>query len=208
MEKKSENMWDVRYRDEAYVYGIEPNEYLREKLEDFTPGKALFVAEGEGRNAVYTAQKGWEVSAFDTSVEGKKKATKLAKEKGVEIDYRVGNLPELGFEANGLDAIVFIFAHLPISIRADYHAILISLLKPGGIVVFEGFSKNHPAYQQKYPNVGGPRMPELLFSLEEVKRDFKDFEIIELEEKEVELNEGKFHSGTGMVIRFTGRKNA
>ena len=78
-------MWDTRYGKDEYAYGTEPNQFLKEKLEDLEPGSILFPAEGEGRNAVYAAQLGWKVSAFDISEVGKQKALKLAGQKKVSI---------------------------------------------------------------------------------------------------------------------------
>jgi hypothetical protein len=77
----------------------------------------------------------------------------------------------------------------------------------GGFIIFEAFSKKHIEYNSKNEKVGGPKDLATLFSIEELKADFPNYEIIELEEKEIELNEGLFHNGTGSVIRFTGIKN-
>lgn len=200
-------MWDERYSAEEYIYGKEPNEFFKSQIDKLPSGKVLFVAEGEGRNAVYAAKKGWKVSAFDTSSEGKKKALKLAEENKVHLDYRVGNLPDLDFKKENFDVAVFIYAHLPANVRSEYHTLIAQLLKPGGIIVFEGFSKNHIENQKKYPQIGGPRDTELLFSKKELENDFPDFKIIKLEETEIELNEGRHHVGKGMVIRFIGQKN-
>lgn len=200
-------MWDERYSSKEYIYGKEPNEFFKSQIDKLPSGKILFVAEGEGRNAVYAAKKGWEVSAFDTSKEGKKKAIALASEYDVALDYRVGNLPELDFKKECFDVAVFIYAHLSANIRSDYHEKIAQLLKPGGIIIFEGFSKNHIQYQKENPQIGGPKDVDLLFSKEELEKDFSNFKIIKLEETEVNLNEGRHHVGTGMAIRFIGQKN-
>ena len=200
------NMWDARYRTKEYVYGKNPNAYLKEQLDKLNTGTILFPAEGEGRNAVYAAKLEWKVSAFDTSIEGKNKAILLAKENKVPIDYQVGYLSELNYIAEEFDAIALIYAHFPPTIRSDYHKLCDKYLKNDGIIILEGFSKSHLAYQAKNPKVGGPRDLELLFSIEEIESDFHNYEILELEEKEVELNEGAYHEGKGSVIRFTGRK--
>lgn len=200
------NMWDERYRSKEYVYGKKPNTYLKTQLEKLNTGTILFPAEGEGRNAVYAARLGWVVSAFDTSVEGKNKALLLAKENKVKVDYRVGQLSDLNYKEEEFDAIVLIYAHFPAKFRSNYHKLFDKYLKTGGIIILEGFSKSHLAYQAKNPKVGGPRDLELLFSIEEIRSEFHKYEIIELEEKEVDLNEGLYHKGKGSVIRFTGRK--
>lgn len=206
MSDKFSNSWDERYSREEYVYGIQPNEYLKEQLQKFQQGKILFAAEGEGRNAVYAAALGWDVSAFDISTEGKKKALQLAQNNNVEINYSVGQLPDLGYQPESFDAIALVYAHFPANIKAQYHQLLDSYLKSGGIIIFEAFSKNHLAYKNENPKVGGPNDLDMLFSLEEIQKDFNNYEIIELEEKAIELHEGLFHNGTGSVIRFTGKK--
>ncbi|MGB7786202.1 MAG: class I SAM-dependent methyltransferase, partial [Salinimicrobium sp.] len=161
--------WDERYSGEEYIYGEYPNEYLESRLSQFYPGEILFAAEGEGRNAVYAAKEAWKVTAFDQSTEARNKAEKLAKKFNVEIDYRVGDLPDLGFEKGDFDAVALIYAHFPAEIRQNYHKRLISYLRRDGLVFFEGFSKKHKIYKEKNPNVGGPDDEALLFSMEEIK---------------------------------------
>ncbi|KAB7531344.1 methyltransferase domain-containing protein [Flagellimonas olearia] len=198
--------WDERYSNTAYAFGEKPNEYLREQLQKLEPGNILFAAEGEGRNAVYAAKLGWTVSAFDISTEGRKKALQLAEKNKVSLNYEVGQLPDLAYTEGQFDAIALIYAHFPASIKSAYHKLLSSYLRKGGTVIFEAFGKKHLPYREKNPKVGGPRDLESLFSIEELLEDFTDYEITELVEKEVELNEGLYHSGTGSVVRFVGRK--
>jgi SAM-dependent methyltransferase len=200
-------MWETRFGKEDYAYGTEPNEYIREKLKGLKPGSILFPAEGEGRNAVYAAQLGWKVSAFDISEEGRKKALKLAERHQVSIDYKIGELQNLGYQKGLFDAIVLVYAHFPPNIRKEYHKLLESYLKKGGHIIFEGFSKAHLEYRTKNERVGGPRDLDSLFSIEELETDFAGYGILELKETIVELNEGSGHVGKGSVIRFFGRKN-
>ena len=120
--------WDTRFGKEEYAYGTRPNEYLKEKLTGLTPGNILFPAEGEGRNAVYAAKLGWNVSAFDISTEGRKKALKLADQNQVGIDYQIGELQTLGYQEEQFDAIALIYAHFPPHIRKDYHQLLSTYL--------------------------------------------------------------------------------
>ncbi|MCV2483381.1 class I SAM-dependent methyltransferase [Flavobacterium sp. SH_e] len=198
--------WDDRYKSEEFAYGEKPNNYLKEQIEKLEPGKILFPAEGEGRNAIFAAKLDWEVSAFDISEEGRNKALKLAEASDVSIDYQVGELETLDFQEQRFDAIALIYAHFPATIKFEIHKQLNQLLRKDGIIIFEAFSKKHLEYVTKNEKVGGPKDIESLFSIEEIKTDFPNFEIIELEEKEIELNEGLFHNGTGSVIRFVGRK--
>ncbi|HEY5690908.1 MAG TPA: class I SAM-dependent methyltransferase [Cyclobacteriaceae bacterium] len=198
--------WNDRYSDEAYAFGLEPNDYLKEQLEKLNPGKILFAGEGEGRNAVFAAKMGWSVSAFDISIEGRRKARLLAEANNVALDYQVGELPDLSFQSEQFDAIALIYAHFPAELITPYHKMLDSYLRKGGTVIFEAFGKNHIAHRVKNPNVGGPTKLQELFSMEELRSDFLNYEVIELEEKVIELNEGIYHKGKGSVIRFVGRK--
>src|SRR5690242_12455652 len=113
--------WDDRYGDEAFAYGEEPNQYLEEQLHKLPVGSILFPAEGEGRNAVFAARKGWKVSAFDISAEGKKKAIQLAEKNKVSIDYQVGTLQALDYKEEQFDAIALIYAHFPADIKSALH---------------------------------------------------------------------------------------
>lgn len=198
--------WNDRYSDEAYAFGLEPNDYLKEQLEKLTPGEILFAGEGEGRNAVFAAKLGWSVSAFDISIEGRKKARLLADANNVALDYQVGELPDLSFQSEQFDAIALIYAHFPAELITPYHKLLDSYLRKGGTVIVEAFSKNHIEHRLKNPKVGGPTKLEELFSMDGIRSDFLNYEVIELAEKVIELNEGLYHKGKGSVIRFVGRK--
>lgn len=198
--------WDDRYSNDEFAYGVEPNNYLKEQLTKLSPGAILFPAEGEGRNAVYAARLGWTVSAFDISNEGKSKALKLAEKNNVSIEYKVGELETLNYKTGQFDAIALIYAHFPPKIKSLYHKAFDNYLKPGGIIIFEAFSKKHINYVTANEKVGGPKDIESLFSIDEIRSDFPEYEIIELAEKEIELSEGLYHIGRGSVIRFTGRK--
>ncbi|MEM7105212.1 MAG: class I SAM-dependent methyltransferase [Bacteroidota bacterium] len=198
--------WNERYAKSEFAYGTEPNDYLKAQLDKLAPGTILFGAEGEGRNGIYAARQGWTVSAFDISIEGKRKAHQFAQMHNVTIDYQVGQLPNLNYKDEQFDAIVLIYAHFPADVKSDYHKLLSTYLKKGGTIIFEAFGKNHLKYRKANEKVGGPRNLDSLFSVEELKTDFEGYEIIELIEKEVQLTEGIYHNGKGSVVRFTGRK--
>ncbi|MBR9854944.1 MAG: class I SAM-dependent methyltransferase [Algicola sp.] len=206
MESEWLSKWNARFGKKSYAYGTAPNQYFKNKLDQLDTGTILFPAEGEGRNAVYAAQLGWDVSAFDISEAGKQKAMRLAEQKQVSIDYKIGELEVLGYQPEQFDAIALIYAHFPPNIRSNYHRLLHTYLKKGGTIIFEGFSKDHLKFRNKNPQVGGPSDLDSLFSLEDLKADFTDYEILELKKTTVELNEGDGHVGTGSVIRFLGVK--
>jgi len=198
--------WNDRYSKEGFAYGEQPNHYFKEQLSKLTPGKILFPAEGEGRNAVFAAKLGWNASAFDISDEGRKKALRLAESNKVKIDYQVGELGTLTYKPEQFDAIALIYAHFPAAIKSSIHKKLDTYLRKNGVVIFEAFSKRHLEYIARDENVGGPKEIEMLFSIDEIQSDFANYKILELIEKEVELHEGLFHNGKGSVIRFIGIK--
>lgn len=204
-----EDFWNTRYSKKEFAYGTEPNLFFKESIDTLgLSASILLPAEGEGRNAVYAAKKGLDVVAFDISVEGKKKALALARSEDVEIDYRLGQLNELNLQNNSFDSLALIYAHFPANQRDALHKSMAALLKPNGYVILEGFSVNNLKLREENPNVGGPANPEMLFTETEIKNSFSDFEVIELQETEVELNEGLFHKGRASVVRFIGRKRA
>ena len=163
-------------------------------------------ADGEGRNGVFAAQLGWKVTSFDLSVEGQTKALQLAKEHAVMLEYIVGDLAQLKFERETFDAIGLVYAHFSTENKSVFHKKLNDCLRPGGIIVFEAFSKRQIDFIRLNPKVGGPVDINMLYSTAEIKTDFENYEVLMLEEEEVLLNEGKYHIGKGSVIRFVGRK--
>jgi 2-polyprenyl-3-methyl-5-hydroxy-6-metoxy-1,4-benzoquinol methylase len=197
------NHWDERYSSQEYIYGTEPNGFLKEQLPKLKPGRILFPAEGEGRNAVYAATLGWKTDAFDQSIEGQKKALQLAKNKGVSIDYEIHALEHWNPEPDQYDCIALIFVHLPDGLRQQVHKAAIKSLKPGGTLILHAFTIN-----QLPRSSGGPKTAELLFSKKLLEQDFKNIDIIELKETQVMLEEGQLHQGLADVVQLIGRKLA
>lgn len=198
--------WDERYKEHGFAYGKEPNLFFKKWLSKFDPGVILMPADGEGRNGVFAAQLGWKVTSVDLSNEGKSKALQLAGNHQTELEYIVGDLDQLSFKREEFDAIGLVYAHFSAEKKSKLHKKLSSYLRPGGIVIFEAFSKSHLHFNKLNPKVGGPKDIDTLFSKEEIAVDFKNYEVILLEEEEVLLNEGKYHIGKGSVIRFVGKK--
>lgn len=198
--------WDQRYSQEGYAYGETPNEYFKQTIDGITPGKILMPADGEGRNGVYAATLGWEVDAFDISIEGKRKAEALAGKQNVKINYLIGECSTMSYAKDTFDAVGLIYAHLPAPMMSTCHRQLMEYLKPGGVIIFEGYSKRHIEYQRTNPSAGGPRDVEMLFDIPQLVLDFPEIEFIYLNEEEIDLQEGEFHTGKAMVIRFFGKK--
>ncbi len=194
-------MWNQRYAESVYVYGTTPNDFYKKELDKLTPGKILLPAEGEGRNAVYAAELGWRVCAFDQSEEGKKKALRFAKERNVSIEYMIKDLDHIDYPADQFDAIGLVFVHLPGAGRRAIHRNIIRYLKPGGTLILVGFSKEQLPF-----NSGGPKDLAWLFSKEELIEDFIDLQIISLTQMETMIEEGEFHNGPASVIQLVAKK--
>jgi 2-polyprenyl-3-methyl-5-hydroxy-6-metoxy-1,4-benzoquinol methylase len=195
------DFWNARYKEETYAYGIKPNAFFKKQLDKLSVGKILLPAEGEGRNAVYAAQKGCDVTAFDYSEEARNKTMKLAQKYGVSIKYEVLNVAEFSAENCQFDIIGLFFAHFPKSLRIPFHQKIIQSLKPSGLIIFEAFHKNQLNYSS-----GGPKDLDMLFSAEELEKEFEGLKIQKLEDKIIELNEGLYHQGKGHVVRMIATK--
>lgn len=193
--------WNERFGNEEYLYGKEPNVFLKQELENLSPGKILFPAEGEGRNAVYAATLGWQVDALDSSEAAKTKAQKLAAEKNVKINYELVNLKFHKLPAEQYDAVAIIYFHLPSDCRNEVYKEAVKTLKSGGKLILELFDKE----QFKVP-YAGPKDEDLLYSLEDAVNDFIDLDFEKLAKENIEMDEGSGHKGTGYVIRFVGTK--
>lgn len=199
--------WEDRYSTDAFAYGIEPNVFFKNVINDFNlKGTILLPAEGEGRNAVYAAKMGLNVTCFDMSTQGKMKAEKLAALNNVTINYLVGEFSELVFKENSFATIVLIYAHFPPNVTSAYHKKIATYLKKDGILILEGFSKNQLEINKQNTQAFGPKNIEMLYTAEGVKNDFSTLETLILSEELIDLNEGIHHKGKGSVIRFIGKK--
>lgn len=155
-------------------------------------------AEGEGRNAAWSAVNGWKVHAYDTSTVGRDKALEMARRRGVEITYELRSVLDEADELEGrFDAAGLVFLHLPAQQRRAAHRAVARCLRPGGVLILEAFSS-----RQLEQGTGGPRDPELLYEVGDLQSDFSMMKTLELDEYTVELHEGRYHSGTASVIRL------
>jgi SAM-dependent methyltransferase len=195
-----QNKWDDRYSSEEYFFGTEPNEFLKEEIEKLSPGKALFIGEGEGRNSVYAAKLGWEVDCVDISDAGKEKAQKLADKNSVKLNYIVGDALNYNYKNNYYDAVVVIYFHLEEDIREDIHNKYISALKQNGRIILLVYEKEHLTL-----NTNGPSSLELLYSLDNIVEDFIDLEF-ELLKKEKLSRVKNGLQQESIIIKFVGRK--
>jgi len=201
MKELQEDFWNKRYAAAEYVYGIAPNDFFKEHLDQLKPGSILLPAEGEGRNAVYAALQGWKVTAFDISKNGGEKALQLSKKNNVSIDYKVTGVLDFKTDKQ-FDVIGLSYAHFPTNIRKQANEyLLIFFLKPKGTVIFEAFAK-----AQLGKASGGPKNQEMLFSIKEIKEEFSGLQFEILEQQTLQLDEGERHKGKAEVIRFLAQK--
>jgi hypothetical protein len=194
------DFWNQRYKEHPTVYGEQPNEFFKRMIDGLPIGKLLLPAEGEGRNALYAATHGWDVTCFDMSEEAQQKALKRADELGVNIDYQVKDFRTFTTDEQ-FDVIALCFFHLPSYERVKFHKRLVPLLKTSGYLILEGFHKN-----QLGKKSGGPQNIDMLFSLEDIKNDFIEIDMINGEEVERVLDEGPFHQGPASLIDYFAQK--
>jgi|AntRauTorckE6833_2_1112554.scaffolds.fasta_scaffold00687_10 ubiquinone/menaquinone biosynthesis C-methylase UbiE len=195
------DFWEERFEQNEYIYGKHPNELVKEQLQLMKPGKGLFPAEGEGRNAVYAAKLGWECHCYDYSRMAREKALKLAEENKLRIRYEVADLETLELPENTYDAAFITFLHLAPEIRSDIHQKLMRALKKGGILVMEAFDK-----QQLPLNTGGPKNSDMLYTAEMLAEDFSGHKILQNKPGLRLLEEGRHHDGRAFTIRLAVRK--
>jgi SAM-dependent methyltransferase len=195
-----ENLWDHRYSEPGFAYGEEPNVLFKREIDRREPGSLLLPGEGEGRNAVYAARRGWEVTAFDQSAVARKKALEWAERENLEINYQQADLAD--YNCGGkFDMVAVIYIHLPPQVRTAVHHRLLECLHPGGSFIMECFHADQLSY-----GTGGPPVRELLYTTEDLLTDFRGLSIKKCENIILELNEGTYHSGQSSVIQLIAKK--
>lgn len=192
--------WNQRYAENEIVYGNEPNKFFKLFIDLHKPGTLLLPAEGEGRNAVYAASKGWQVDAFDFSEVAREKALDFARGERVTINYELKNIAD--FKAvKQYDAVALVYVHLPDSIRKTFHQEVYNSIKPGGFLMLEAFAKEQIQFES-----GGPRDENLLYDAPSICSDFPFLHMMSCEQKEIMLDEGDFHKGKAAVLRMVGQR--
>ena len=198
-------MWNERYSAAEYVFGTEPNDFLKQYCE-YLPagGEVLCLGEGEGRNAVFLAEQGYKVTAMDMSEVGLQKASHLARERGMTITTQVANLEDYDFGVAKWDAIVSIWVHMPAALRQYVHAQITPALKPNAIVLIEAYTKE----QLTMEAIGGPpaTQKERFGSLDCLQTEFAALnELVGVEKRRL-IAEGKRHQGLSAVVQFIAQK--
>ena len=164
--------WDERYRTEELIWKAEPNRFLVEELDALVPGRALDVACGEGRNAVWLASKGWRVTGADFSRAGLAKAQRLATDRGVEVTWVEADVVEWRPATASFDLVVVMYLHLPAEQRRRALAHAAAALAPGGVLLVVGHDTSN-----LLKGTGGPQDPAVLFTPEEIVEDISGLQI-------------------------------
>ncbi len=189
--------WDRKYSGAHYIYGTEPADFLKQHVAKFNKGKALVLAAGEGRNAVFLAQQGFQVTAIDLSAKGLAKCQQLAKEKKVKVKTVVADVNNYDLGENQYDLITDFYFY-----DSAIFAKVMTALKPGGFFIFQTFSIDQPM-----TNRFGPRNPAYLVKPNEILGYFLNYRIRHYEDTFVDLNEG-MHQGRAAVIRLIVEKES
>ena len=193
--------WDARYTEEGWAFGTEPNDFLREEADRLPKGRVLCLAEGQGRNAVWLAQRGHTVTAMDQSRVGLESARELAAERGVEITTVRADLADFEIEPGAWQGIVSIYAHVSGDVRARVHARVERGLAPGGVFVLEAYRP-----EQIGRGTGGPSEDDRMVNLERLRRELPSLEFLVAREVDREVLEGHRHRGMSSVVQLVARR--
>lgn len=196
------NPWDERYSAAEYVYGTEPNDFLREQAQRITPGgRVLCIADGEGRNGVYLARLGYDVTSVDASRVGLEKAAALAASHSVSITTIHADLADYDFGVTQWDAVVSIFCHLPPEPRSHVHAAIPAALRHNGVVILEAYTVDQLSHR-----TGGPPVPELMMSEAQLRHDFASLLVIACDERTRMIHEGALHNGMSATVQLVAQR--
>jgi cyclopropane fatty-acyl-phospholipid synthase-like methyltransferase len=198
------DFWNKRFNTPDYIFGKAPNEYLQAQawLHLKKGDSVLCVADGEGRNSVWLAKQGMRVDAFDLSEIALSKVVALATEEAVQVQFSLASSDTWEWEPNQYDAVVGIFIQFanPV-IRARLFAQMVSTLKPGGVLIIQGYTPKQLEFK-----TGGPSILEHLYTDNMIRDLIDDLEIIDLCVYEKSLSEGPKHTGMSDLLGLVARK--
>lgn len=196
--------WDKRFSQPEYVFGKEPNAFLKDNVPKYmeSGANALCVADGEGRNSVWLAKQGMIVEAFDISPVAIEKAKQLAKDKQVSVALSVASTHSWVWKPNYYDLIAAIFIQFATpNMRVDLFAHIRQSLKPGGYLILQGYTPKQLEYK-----TGGPPSIDHLYTTELIQDLLRGMEICDWQEYEAEIHEGEGHRGMSALMGVVARK--
>ena len=196
-------IWDERYAVEHFVFGEEPNAFLRSCADYLRPGmRVLALADGEGRNGVWLAQQGLDVLSTDISSRAQEKARHLARERGVNVDFDVVDLASWSWPEEEFDLVAAIFIQFAgPDLREFIFKAIKGALKPGGLLLLEGYRPEQVEY-----GTGGPPTVENMYTLSMLSEAFSEFEIVSLVAYDADIEEGLGHRGKSALIDLVALK--
>jgi cyclopropane fatty-acyl-phospholipid synthase-like methyltransferase len=203
MSKAEYERWNARYAIRDYVFGTAPNAFLKAETRRLKPGDVvLMVADGEGRNGVFLAEKGMKVHSIDFADNAIAKAKRLAEARKVNIQIEKADVLEWDWPEHRYDAVVAIFIQFTTpEERTKLFANMKRAVKPGGLILMEGYGPKQMEYK-----TGGPGILEQLTTRELLETSFSDWDIIDIAEYDCEINEGKRHTGMSALIDLVAQK--
>ena len=194
--------WNQRFATEHYIFGEEPNAYLRSQAKHLKAGSALAVADGEGRNGVWLAEQGLSVDAFDFSENAIQKARLLAKQRSQSVNWHCCDWESFDWPIARYDNVVGIFFQFATpQDRTALFGKMDKSLKPGGTLIIQGYT----AAQLKF-NTGGPGKLDHLYDEAMMREAFANYDIIDLQTYEAQIEEGTAHKGMSGLLGMTARK--
>lgn len=193
--------WEARYAEVPYAYGTEPNDFVREVAERIPPGRVLCLGEGQGRNAVFLAQRGHDVTAMDQSPMGLQRALALASGRGVTLTTIAADLEEFLIEPLAFSGIVSIFVHLPERLRRMVHERVMNGLAEGGVYVFEQYGPEQNRFKS-----GGPDDPDRRPGLPTLREELFRLEFEVGREVVRDVVEGSYHTGLAATVQILARR--
>lgn len=195
--------WEGRFAVDDYVFGTAPNAFLASQVHLLAPGQqALSVADGEGRNGVWLAEQGLDVTWQDFSPRAREKAQALAVERGVSLQYRLCDITEFAWPDAGFDVVVGIFFQfLSPPERAAVFEGIKRAVKPGGLILIEGYGPRQLEY-----GTGGPKKLENLYTEALLQGAFGDLSECRIRAYDAEVNEGAGHAGMSALVDLVARK--
>ena len=196
--------WDSVYADEAYVYGTEPNHFLVSQKQLLKPGQqVLAMADGEGRNGVWLARQGLDVTSVDFSPIAQAKAKRLAEAEDVTIRFEEADLNHWAWGEARFDVIAAIFVQFAgPEVRPALFANMKRALRPGGLLILQGYTPRQLEY-----GTGGPPGAGNMYTEPMLREAFGDMEILHLEEHDGFIEEGYKHHGMSALIDLVARKS-
>lgn len=195
--------WNERYARGDYHFGTEPNAFLAAQRRRLTPGQAaLAIADGEGRNGVWLALQGLDVTTIDFAPAGVEKARRLAARSGVRMQIECADVATWDWGEPRFDVVVGIFIQFaPPPARAALFRRMKAVLKPGGLVFLEGYRPQQLQYR-----TGGPSAVENLDTAPMLREAFADMAILHLVEYDAEIAEGSRHNGMSALVDLVAQK--